>query len=118
MKLLTASSKINLRQEFGKLDPLALITPTDVAFLISAPSVQSVYSAVERGALPVPIIRKNRQLRWTVGQIRDHLQEMLCKLQVDLAREVAGKGLADHGQDVLSEQRIGRPRSALDRGPI
>lgn len=64
---------INLRNDFGKLDSMVLISPVDVASVIGAPTVGAVYTALNRGELPEPLIRGNRRIRWTVGQIREHI---------------------------------------------
>lgn len=64
---------INLRNDFGKLDAMVLISPLDVASVIGAPTVGAVYTALNRGELPEPLIRGNRRIRWTVGQIREHI---------------------------------------------
>lgn len=65
---------INFRHDFGKLDDLILVTPAEFAEVIAAPTVGSVYTQLQRGELPEPLIRKNRQIRWTVGQVRGHLR--------------------------------------------
>lgn len=82
---------INLRNDFGKLDAMVLVSPLDVASVIGAPTVGAVYTALNRGELPEPLIRGNRRIRWTVGQIRDHIHGLEVAFK---ARQVAEKEAA------------------------
>lgn len=84
---------INLRNDFGKLDSLVLISPIEVAGVIGAPTVGAVYTALSRGELPEPLIRGNRRIRWTVGQIREHLHglEDAFKARQAAQKEAAGE---------------------------
>jgi len=97
---------INLRNDFGKLDPLVLVSPVDVASVIGAPTVGAVYTALNRGELPEPLIRGNRRIRWTVGQIREHLHGLENAFK---ARQAAQK-------EAEGEQptRRGRRRSPIE----
>lgn len=85
-------ANINFRNDFGKLDDMVFMTPADVANLIAAPSVGCVYTQLHRGELPEPLIRKNRQIRWTVGQMRGHLQAQLEAFKVAQEERVAATG--------------------------
>ena len=113
MKLRTASSPINFLQDLGKLDPLVFMTAADVASVIAAPSVQAVYAAIQRNDLPAPLIRRNRLLRWTVGQIREHLQKLQADFQAESARQADGHGYAGHAHTVLGGKKRGRPRASV-----
>lgn len=93
---------ISLRNDFGKLDPMVLVSPLDVASVIGAPTVGAVYTALNRGELPEPLIRKNRRIRWTVGQIREHIQNLEVAF---LARQAA-----KHEATEDTPNRLGRPR--------
>ena len=83
---------ISLRNDFGKLDAMVLISPLDVASVIGAPTVGAVYTALNRGELPEPLIRGNRRIRWTVGQIREHIHglEEAFKARQAAKKEAAG----------------------------
>lgn len=70
----------NFRVEFGKLDDAVLISPVELAAVIGAPSVGAVYTSLARGELPEPLVRENRRLRWSVGQIRNHISSMVTVL--------------------------------------
>jgi hypothetical protein len=83
---------INFRNDFGKLDDMVFMTAANVASVIAAPSVGSVYTQLHRGELPEPLIRKNRQLRWTVGQMRGHLAAQLEAFKLAQAERVAATG--------------------------
>ena len=79
---------MSLRNDFGKLDPTVLISPLDVASVIGAPTVGAVYTALARGELPELLIRGNRRIRWTVGQIRAHIRSLEVAFK---ARQTAKK---------------------------
>lgn len=66
----------DVRVEFKNFDDAVLLGVDEVRQLIGAKSAGSVYAALYRHDLPEPIIRKNRQLRWSVKQMREHLQEI------------------------------------------
>lgn len=95
---------INLRNDFGKLDAMVLLSPLDVASIIGAPSVGAVYTALSRGELPEPFIRCNRRIRWTVGQIREHIQALLIEFQARQASKEEASG--------DEPTRMGRRRAA------
>lgn len=100
---------INLRNDFGKLDELVLISPLDVASVIGAPTVGAVYTALNRGELPQPLIRGNRRIRWTVGQIREHLRELEAAFKL---RQAAQKdAMGDKG---AQPARRGRRRAPTE----
>ena len=99
------------RLHFGQLDNAVLLTPAQVGQVIGASSTQAVYTSLYRGDLPEPVIRRNRQIRWTVGQIREHLQSQYQLFQAR-QRELAtglGKGELTH----MGKKR-GRPRLATN----
>ncbi len=95
---------INLRNDFGKLDPMVLVSPLDVASVIGAPTVGAVYTALNRGQLPEPLIRGNRRIRWTVGQIREHIHGLEVNF---LARQAAKRETSED-----PPIRKGRPRAS------
>lgn len=73
---------INLQNEFGKLDKTFLITPVDLAGVIVASEIGAVYTVLNRGKLPEPLIRGNRRIRWTVDQICRHISNLEVALTV------------------------------------
>lgn len=95
------------REEFSRLDPAVYVAPIDLLGVLAAPSLQAVYLAMKRGDLPEPMIRQNRRIRWTVGQIRDHLKKVEQDFQARLLKKVLGEGKGD----ILGKRR-GRPRKA------
>lgn len=112
MGFVMANSKIekDIRIEFKNFDQAVLLGVDDVKQIIGAKSAASVYAQVYRGDLPEPLIKKNRQLRWSVGQLREHLQG----LDNDF-RKRQSEGAAASGDEVppaTSSKRIGRARDA------
>ena len=103
---LQVDTNINFREQFGKLDSSVFVTPKEVAIVIAAPSLQAIYLAIARGDLPEPMIRQNRRIRWSVGQIRDHLRQMEQSFQERLAKSEAGLAKVD-------AKRRGRPRAGV-----
>ena len=101
---------LNFRREFGELDDAVLIGPAQLAAVIGAVSVGAVYVSLARGALPEPLIRENRKLRWSVGQVRAHVGELaeLCAARV--AARLATTGIP---QKLPSAAHHGRPRNTL-----
>ena len=104
---------MSFRREFGGLDDAVLIGPAQVAAVIGSVSVGAVYTALHRGGLPVPVIHANRQIRWSVGQIRAHTKELerLCA-ERESAR-LAMTGAQPAQSTALSGARRGRPRNTL-----
>ena len=96
----------DVRLNFGKLDDAILLTPTQVGQVISAASTQAVYTALYRGDLPQPFIRRNRQIRWSVGQIRGHLSQQMQVFQARQAANAAGEGVIL----AYAGKKRGRPR--------
>jgi hypothetical protein len=101
---------IKFRNEFGSLDDMVFMTPADVASVIAAPSLGSVYTQLNSGELPEPLIRKNRQIRWTVGQIRAHI-----KAQVEALR-LAQAELGESREPLVAARPVGRPRKECGQG--
>lgn len=96
---------VDLRSNFSKLDAAVLLSPQDVGCVIAAPTVGAVYTALYRKELPEPVIRANRRIRWTVGQIRDHIRGLEDALKVRQKMELEGAGV----QPLVKR---GRPRAA------
>lgn len=97
------------RLHFGQLDNAVLLTPAQVGQVIGASSTQAVYTSLHRGDLPEPVIRRNRQIRWTVGQLKEHLQN-----QLQLFKERQSELATRRGKDELAhtDKKLGRPRLA------
>lgn len=95
-----------LRSSFSTLDPSVLLTPQDVASVIAAPSVSSVYTALYRRELPEPVIRANRRIRWTVRQIRDYINGLESALMDRQDAEFMSTG-----KQTIASKR-GRPRTS------
>lgn len=99
-------NNFDARLQFGQLDALILLTPKQVGQVIGASSTQSVYSALYRGDLPKPFIRRNRQIRWTVGQIKEHLEKQIDAFTARQAGQSVEAG-AVHDNSI---KKHGRPR--------
>lgn len=99
-------NNFDVRLNFGKLDDAILLTPTQVGQVISAASTQAVYTALYRGDLPQPFIRRNRQIRWSVGQIREHLDKQMAVFKTRQAEHAEGTGLVA----AYAGKKRGRPR--------
>ncbi len=95
----------DFKKDFSTLDELIYMTPADVAAVIAAPSVGCVYTQLNRGELPEPLIRKNRQIRWTVGQIRTHLSSQLEAFKLAQTERLASGG--------TPQKRLGRARKSI-----
>lgn len=105
----------DIRVEFKNFDASVLLGVVDVAQLIGAKNAASVYAALYRKDLPEPMIRRNRQLRWSVGQMRTHLQDLeqdFRKRQADAASAASGDIVAQTLGN-KDKQRIGRPRNLV-----
>ena len=105
-----AKNEMDIRIQFKHFDDCVLINIDDVKQLIGASSTGAVYAAVYRGDLPQPLIKRNRQLRWSAGQMRGHFQSLendFQKRQLDAA--------AGSGADIPTEEkkRFGRPRKEV-----
>lgn len=104
-------NETDIRIQFKHFDENVLLTLDEVRQLIGAGSAGAVYAALYRGDLPDPLIRRNRQLRWSAGQMRGHFQTLendFKKRQLDAA---AGAGA---GADIPDEKkRFGRPRKEV-----
>ncbi len=108
----------DIRVEFKNFDPSVLLQVVEVAQLIGAKNAASVYAALYRGDLPEPMIRRNRQLRWSVGQVRTHLQELeqeFRKRQADATSAASGANVVQRLDSLGSKekQRHGRPRNSV-----
>lgn len=106
----TAKIDTDIRIQFKHFDDLVLIDIEDVRQLTGAKSTGAVYAALYRGDLPEPIIRRNRQLRWSAGQLRVHFQSLendFKKMQLDAA---AGAGA---NIPTGEKKRFGRPRKEV-----
>ena len=101
---------LGFRSEFGKLDDAVLIGPAQVAAVIGSVSLGAVYTALHRGDLPPPVIHANRQIRWSVGQIRAHTKELERLCAERTAARLAMTGAQSTG---LSGTRRGRPRNTF-----
>jgi hypothetical protein len=109
-EMAAAKDEMDIRIQFKHFDDLVLIDIEDVRQLTGAKSTGAVYAALYRGDLPEPIIRRNRQLRWSAGQLRGHFQTMendFKKRQLDAADGA--------GADIPTEEkkRFGRPRKEV-----
>lgn len=111
MKVQTAPL-IDFRRDFSQLDPLVWVTPADVMNIIAAPSIQAVYMAIERGDLPEPLVRRNRQIRFSVGQLREYLKGREQAYRERLAIEAAGKG-STPAPGAHGGGKRGRPRISV-----
>lgn len=102
------------RLHFGQLDNAVLLTPAQVGQVIGASSTQAVYTSLYRGDLPEPVIRRNRQIRWTVGQLKEHLQS-----QFQLFKERQSEMATGLGKEELArtDKKRGRPRLANKHTP-
>lgn len=106
----TAKNDTDIRIQFKHFDESVLIGIDDVRQLVGAASAGAVYAAVYRGDLPQPLIKRNRQLRWSVGQLRCHLQTLendFKKRQNDAA---SGLGIDPTPKE---KKRFGRPRKEI-----
>lgn len=94
MGFVMANSKIekDVRIEFKNFDSSVLLGVEDVRQIIGAKNAAAVYAQVYRGDLPEPLIKKNRQLRWSVGQMRGHLQALHDDLKQRLEQAEAATG--------------------------
>ena len=101
---------LNFRREFGELDDAVLIGPAQLAAVIGAVSVGAVYVSLARGALPEPLIRENRKLRWSVGQVRAHVGELAQLCAARVAARLATTGIP---QKSPNGPRHGRPRNTF-----
>ena len=105
-----AKNETDIRIQFKHFDESVLIGIEEVRQLVGANTTGAVYAAVYRGDLPAPMVQRNRQLRWSVGQIRHHLNQVeddFRKRQIDAA---AGQG---QGQSTEGKKRFGRPRKEI-----
>lgn len=100
----------DIRIQFKHFDASVLIGIDDVRQLVGAASAGAVYAAVYRGDLPQPLIKRNRQLRWSVGQIRTHLQQIEEDFKQRQSDGIAGQGPDPSPQ---GKKRFGRPRKEI-----
>lgn len=103
-------TETDIRVGFKNFDPAVLLGVEDLRQIIGAKNATSVYAALYRGDLPEPIIRRNRQLRWSVGQLRCHLQG----LQNDFERrqaQIEALGGKDGKTDQKGKNKTGHPRT-------
>ena len=104
--MLKSNTENDIRVEFKNFDPVVLLNASEVAQIIGAKNTATVYAMVYRGQLPHPLIQKNRQLRWSVGQMREHHQSLVDDFN---QRRVA---LSASLGEVCAEvkKKFGRPR--------
>lgn len=99
----------DIRIDFKNFDLSVLLGVEDVRQLIGAKNSASVYAALYRHDLPEPIIRRNRQLRWSVGQLRSHFQALEEEFKIRTLKENAASGA---GASCAEKKiRTGRPRN-------
>jgi hypothetical protein len=110
LKMAAAKNETDIRIQFKHFDDCVLINIDDVRQLIGASSTGAVYAAVYRGDLPQPLIKRNRQLRWSAGQMRCHLQTLESDFKKRESDVAAGAG-ADIPTEV--KKRFGRPRKEV-----
>ena len=103
----------DVRTQFGQLDGAILLTPIQVGQVIGASSVGAVYTSLYRGDLPEPLIRRNRQIRWSVGQLREHIRMQMDELRTRQAAQTAG----GQGVTTANGKRRGRPRKNAIENP-
>lgn len=103
----------DFKKDFSNLDDLIYMTPADVAAVIAAPSVGSVYTKLNRGELPEPLIRENRRMRWTVGQIRTHISDQVEAFKLAQAERLAAAPFLDS-----AKSKRGRPRRIAMSGGV
>ena len=70
-----------IRTGSSRPDPSVLISPVELASLITAPTVGKVYAAPTRGKLSGPIVQASKRIRWGVGQIRRDIKGLKDALQ-------------------------------------
>jgi predicted DNA-binding transcriptional regulator AlpA len=89
----------DFRVAFAQMDRSALLTPDEFGAVIGK-SRNAIYHMLcrEPDALPRPVFRQNRYVRWRAGDVRDWI-ESLTEAQ---PREISGKG------------RLGRPRKNIE----
>ena len=106
----TAKIDTDIRIQFKHFDASVLIGIDDVRQLVGAASPGAVYAAVYRGDLPKPLIQRNRQLRWSVGQLRNHLQSVEEDFKQRQSDAAAGQGPSQSPEE---KKRFGRPRKEI-----
>lgn len=106
----TAKNDTDIRIQFKHFDDCVLIGIDEVRQLVGAASTGAVYAAVYRGDLPKPLIQRNRQLRWSVGQLRNHLQSVEEDFKQRQSDAAAGHGPSQSPEE---KKRFGRPRKEI-----
>lgn len=110
MKTMKKENDFDVRMQFGQLDAAILLTPAQVGQVIGSSSTQAVYTALYRRDLPEPFIRRNRQIRWTVGQLKEHLAKQMQAFVDRQAAQAAGTGAVI----AYTGKKRGRPRLVRD----
>lgn len=93
------------RGNFKSLDDTVMMGYEHVSAVTGIP-LSSLYTMKSHGELPTPVIERNRLVRWTAGQIRAWINELLL--------------VAAQRQDDLlgSVPRLGRPRLPAEIGGV
>ena len=98
----------DIRVEFRHFDDCVLLNASEVAQIIGAKNTATVYAMVYRGDLVQPLIQKNRQLRWSAGQMREHHQSLVDDF--NLRRAALTCSTAEAGTKV--KKKFGRSRQS------
>ena len=109
-EMTTAKIDTDIRIQFKHFDDCVLINIDDVKQLIGASSTGAVYAAVYRGDLPQPLIKRNRQLRWSAGQMRCHLQTLEDDFKKRQDEAASGSGIDSTPKE---KKKFGRPRKEI-----
>ena len=104
--MLKSNTENDIRVEFKNFDPVVLLNASEVAQIIGAKNTATVYAMVYRGQLPHPLIQKNRQLRWSVGQMREHHQSLVD----DFNQRRAALTCSTQESGIEVKRIFGRPR--------
>lgn len=65
----------NFRRDFETFSDDALINPLELAELLSTDRA-CLYADLRKGRVAKPVIHRQRQIRWRVGDIRDWLRKL------------------------------------------
>lgn len=94
----------DIRANFASYDNAVLVNPAELAGILAAPSAAAVYKQLERGQLPKPIVHRARQIRWSVGQIRDYLDGLVKSPINEPQKRTNREGM----------KKLGRPRKVAE----
>lgn len=89
--------KTDIRTRLKDMDDLALLDVSELGGILGMPTNNATYVALKRGLLPVPVIRRPRHIRWSVGQVKEYLRGLQASPLTRAPRADKGK-------------RLGRPR--------